>query len=60
MKRCSRCGKMRPLSEFSGRSASKDGLSFMCRDCASEYQRGRWSRYNRRVEPVRPGYVDLG
>lgn len=33
MKRCTRCGTLKPLTEFSKRSASRDGLDYKCRSC---------------------------
>lgn len=38
-KRCTKCGRELPLSEFGVRSRSKDGLSYMCRDCTNETMR---------------------
>ena len=32
-RRCSKCGRVLPLSEFARRSKSKDGLQYECRDC---------------------------
>ena len=38
-KRCSKCGEVKPLSEFCKSSRAKDGLSGRCRGCSSEYAR---------------------
>jgi len=46
MKNCTQCRRDLPLSEFSMRSASPDGLSYMCRGCAA--QRGKQYRAARR------------
>ena len=32
-KRCSTCGVFKPVVEFSGRKASKDGLAYSCKEC---------------------------
>lgn len=32
-RRCSKCGRVLPVSEFARRSKSKDGLQYECRDC---------------------------
>ena len=36
-KRCTKCGIVKPLSDFFKRSASKDGLSPTCKPCALAY-----------------------
>jgi NAD-dependent SIR2 family protein deacetylase len=36
MKKCSRCGKEKPLSEFTKDKKRKDGLRDHCRQCRSE------------------------
>lgn len=37
LKRCSKCGEVKPLSAFSKCSAAKDGLQRKCRSCAAIY-----------------------
>lgn len=32
-KRCRRCKELKPITEFSGMSASADGLDYTCREC---------------------------
>jgi len=32
-KRCTKCGNIKPLSDFNKQSSTKDGLSYMCREC---------------------------
>ena len=34
MKTCTKCGEEKPISDFSKRSASPDGLQYKCRPCA--------------------------
>ena len=36
-KRCSKCGEVKPISEFYKRKSSKDGLSSYCKECAKAY-----------------------
>ena len=36
-KRCTKCGLLKPLSEFSKCKRTKDGLQFHCTDCKKEY-----------------------
>ena len=37
-KACSKCGKAKPLSEFSKSKNSKDGLQWYCKECNKKYQ----------------------
>jgi len=41
MKKCSRCGAEKPLSEFQVRRASHDGLTASCKACLSDYDKAR-------------------
>ena len=36
MKKCTKCGIKKPLSEFHKRKASKDGHSYICKTCCSQ------------------------
>lgn len=36
---CTKCGKELPLSEFSSKKGTPDGLSYQCKECAREYSR---------------------
>lgn len=38
-KKCSKCGKDLPLSSFSKKAKSADGLQEVCRDCKNAYMR---------------------
>jgi len=39
MKRCSKCGETKPLTEFHKNKRKKDGLRCHCKVCAAEYKR---------------------
>jgi 5-methylcytosine-specific restriction endonuclease McrA len=40
---CRYCQHCRPLSDFTVRRASPDGLSYKCRECGASYNRNRYS-----------------
>lgn len=44
MKLCTKCNRALPLTMFTIRRASLDGLSLICRECASKYARTRYKR----------------
>jgi hypothetical protein len=46
MKLCSRCGHVKPTSEFLLDNSSKDGLAYRCKECARAHHR-EWSAKNR-------------
>jgi len=39
MKRCSKCGEIKPKTEFGKCSKEKDGLVYQCKNCRNEYER---------------------
>lgn len=39
MKKCSKCGESKNISEFHKKKASKDGLAYECKSCISEYKK---------------------
>lgn len=41
---CSSCRTMRSLTAFSKRNASADGLSYICKTCASAERKGRYAK----------------
>ena len=47
-KKCSRCGRELPLSEFSKQKATKDGLRYWCKSCSNELNKTRPARQPRR------------
>lgn len=53
-KKCSCCGAIKGLSEFSKRTRSKDGFDYFCKDCRNKKQRERrkQGRYSAPVAPV--------
>ena len=46
-KRCSKCHKWKPLSEFHKDKFRKDGLRSLCKNCDAEYQ-AKWYIKNRK------------
>lgn len=42
-KKCSECGRMLPVSEFSKRKGNRDGLQARCRGCFSAYNKKRYA-----------------
>ena len=48
-KKCTKCGKLKPLTDFHKRRASKDGHYSQCKMCVSEYQikhyRDKWEAF---------------
>lgn len=48
MKFCGYCEKFKGLSEFSKKSASRDGYSNKCKACHNEYVRTKWYPENRK------------
>ena len=43
-KRCSTCGKSKPLTSFSLHPKNKDGRDWKCKDCTAEYHRAHSER----------------
>ena len=39
IKRCFKCGEIKPISEFSKDKKCKDGLNSWCKECYSEYSK---------------------
>lgn len=48
MKKCSKCGKTKPLSEFNKDKNRKDGLYPQCKKCKGEYQKDHKEEHNTR------------
>ena len=57
-KKCTKCGEVKPLSEFNLHRKNKDGLDYKCRECAAAEQR-EWRKNNRdkTSEYNRKGYL---
>ncbi len=45
MKKCSHCGVTKHETDFNKRTASKDGLAFMCRACSNFYSKNYQEKY---------------
>ena len=41
MKKCSKCGNKKPLTQFNRRTNTRDGLSSQCKDCLNRYAKER-------------------
>lgn len=39
MKKCSKCGEVKPLDAFAKNASKKDGKSYLCRECTNEAMR---------------------
>jgi hypothetical protein len=52
-KKCIKCGKVRPLEEFTKNSSSPDGLHYYCRVCAAEAARAYNARKKEREGNVK-------
>ena len=51
MKRCTKCGEIKPVSEFYRNSRAKDGMQFFCKACRHKYyveNRGKAIEYSRK------------
>jgi len=66
-KRCAKCGEIKPLSEFSKKSLSRDGLQYTCKVCASDYgrkyreaNREKLAEYQREYSNANPEKVAEG
>lgn len=50
-KQCTKCLEKKPVTSFSKRAASKDGLQYRCNSCipsnTKEYRKKYWSTYQR-------------
>jgi len=44
IKKCSKCGRELPLSEFDKNKSMKDGLDHKCKDCKKEYNKLRYEK----------------
>lgn len=42
-KKCTKCGRELPVTEFNKNRNSKDGLQYICRSCFSEYNKARYA-----------------
>lgn len=52
-KKCAKCGRILPLSEFNKNKRTGDGYQYQCRDCAREY----WNEYYERQKQKKTGVV---
>ncbi|AZP23192.1 endonuclease VII domain-containing protein [Streptomyces aquilus] len=57
MKRCARCGELKPRAAFASKRANLDGLQHRCRECAAEADRKRQEAMGRTV-PARGAVLE--
>lgn len=52
MKKCTRCQKEKPLSDFGFNKSNKDGLIFQCKKCVLEWRKDNvnWQKYQRNYQ----------
>lgn len=46
-KRCTKCGKEKPITEFGRNPAVKDGFNTQCKECKCKYQRQYYIRHKK-------------
>jgi len=56
MKTCNVCGETKPLAEFHKRKASKDGLTYGCKECKKKKARGWYANNKEHVSDRMKGY----
>ena len=56
MKKCSMCGEVKSLEDFSKRSSSKDGRQVWCNDCVKEYRK---ETQNTEIGFLKKKYLDI-
>lgn len=49
-KKCSKCGRELPLTDFNKNRNSKDGLQEACRSCFSKYNRERYAKNREKIK----------
>lgn len=50
MKKCNKCGQIKPLEEFQKRSINPDGYTYMCKVCKRAYDNAHYkANPNRRI-----------
>ena len=54
MKRCPRCGEVKPLSEFPRNPGRRDGVHSICKTCRRIYEHERYERLHGKTIEYRP------
>jgi len=58
MKRCSKCGELKPLDEFYKNATSSDGHDWKCKSCANKYHKLYSKTNSAKVKVTKDKYVD--
>jgi hypothetical protein len=53
MKKCTKCGELKPFSEFHKDKCSKDGLKSQCKKCMKEYYENNKEKINKQQKEYR-------
>lgn len=53
MKKCNKCKKEKPLTEFSKFKKTKDGLQYQCKDCVKSYDKARYEANKDKIKAQR-------
>lgn len=53
MKRCTKCGVSKPLSEFYNHNTTKDGLTYQCKECMTAYRKANKEHYRLYMKNLR-------
>lgn len=59
IKKCSKCGEIKFLSEFYGDNYTKDGLNFWCKDCIHEHGRDYYKRNREKILNYNKNYYKI-
>lgn len=60
MKRCPRCGEVKPLSEFPRNPGRRDGVHSICKTCRRIYEHERYERLHGKTIEYRPQRSERG
>lgn len=58
MKRCTKCGEVKPVSEFSRNKSNKDGLEWWCKSCRAKNKRKYYEQNRSKVAEYKRKYYE--